>query len=409
MTSPSIEIVVIGDEILNGTVVDSNSAWLGARAEQLGAPVRWRQVVPDVIEEIVSALELARSRADVVITSGGLGPTVDDRTAEAVARFLGVELKYHADALAQISARRARSGRMLGEIDKKQAFLPATAQVLENIVGTAPAFAFESQDTWFVSLPGVPREWKALCDRYVLPELSARAGTAPVSRTWKFYGYTESVLATRISELDVDGVELHYRPHFPEIHLTAVTIEEARMDAFDSVLTAAVGHRCFGGADATFAGAVVAGLARRGWTVATAESCTGGLIAQMITSVSGSSDVFGWGFVSYANEAKTGMLGVDPGLLAEHGAVSRAVVEAMAMGVREHGHADIGVAVSGIAGPGGGSADKPVGTIHFAVASPHGVEHKQLQLPFDRERNRVVTAYSALALTTKHVMRPEGA
>ncbi len=401
-----VEMIVIGDEILNGTVTDTNGAWVGRQAAALGAVISRRQVVPDIIADIVDAMRLsARSSADLVVLSGGLGPTQDDLTAQAAAAFLGVDVVLHREALDQVQARRLRSGRAVGALDEKQAWLPAGATVLENPVGTAPAFCIAFEGTTFIALPGVPRELHELMRLYVLPRIAAGLESAPAVDTWKFFGVTESELATQVNTLDTAGLELHYRAHFPEIHVTAVAPDPARVARFGSALTALLGHRYFGGADAEFPAVINAALAARGFTVATAESCTGGLVGQMITSVPGSSAVYEYGVIAYANSVKRDVLGVPQALLDEHGAVSQPVVEAMAAGVRERAKATFGIAVSGIAGPGGGTADKPVGTVHIAVADPEGVQHRRLSFPFERERTRVLAAYAALSLIHKDLHR----
>lgn len=399
-----LEVITIGDELLNGTVVDTNSAWIGRRVAELGGLVRRRQVVADRIDDIVAAMRLATGQVPLVITSGGLGPTLDDLTAEAFATFLAGPLALSDEALAQVGAWREERGRPLREIDKKQALMPPGASVLHNTVGTAPAFSIEHGGTTFLALPGVPRELKTLFGLYVEPRVKAGVERVPLTRTWKFYGVTESGLADAVAGLDTTGHELHYRAHFPEIHLTSVAREQADMDRLHAQLMGAASHRYFGTGDADFAGTVNDTLRAGGFTVATAESCTGGLVAQMITSAPGSSEVFNLGWVTYANAAKMSQLGVAAELLEAHGAVSQEVAMAMAAGARERAGATFGVATSGVAGPGGGSDGKPVGTVHVAVATPDQVHHRRFQFPFDRERNRVVTAYTALALVRKYAL-----
>jgi len=225
----------------------------------------------------------------------------------------------------------------------------------------------------------------------------------PCTATWKFFGVTESEVAIAVGALDTTGLELHYRAHFPEIHLTVQGSAEAPIAALRSGLMATLGKRYFGEGDTRFVSAINDGLRAAGRTVATAESCTGGLIAQLITSEAGSSDVFGTGLVTYSNAAKTALLGVPPELIERHGAVSKEVVCAMATGVRTLAASTYGVAVSGIAGPGGGTPDKPVGTIEVAVATPERVRHRHFQFPFDRERNRLLTAYAALDLVRREI------
>jgi nicotinamide-nucleotide amidase len=396
-----VEILVIGDELLNGTVTDTNSAWLGQRLAELGVRVRRRQVVVDTIDAIADALRLATRDADLVITSGGLGPTGDDLTADAGAAFLGVDLVVDEQAMRWIQAWRDRSGRMLGDIDGRQARLPAGATALENPVGTAPAFEYQAGDCRVISLPGVPRELRTLAGLYVLPWLAERVDVVPSVRTWKFFGPTESQLAVLVESLDTTGIDMHYRAHFPEIHLTALAADPARLDVFERDLMSRAGKHYFGGAGVELAAVVNQELAQSGLRIATAESCTGGLIAQLITSVPGSSAVFDHGVVAYANTVKEQVLGVPAELLAEYGAVSEPVVRAMAEGIRRISGSDIGVATSGIAGPGGGTPEKPVGTVHLAVSGPNGTTHRQFVYPFDRERVRKVSAWAALALVRR--------
>ena len=403
----TLEIIAIGDELLNGLVEDTNSSWLGRRVGRLGVEVRWRQVVADRPDDIVSALLLAAGRSSFCVVGGGLGPTVDDRTAEAVGRLLGEELVLREEAVQLLQAHRARAGRLVSALDEKQARLPASVQVLPNPVGTAPAFAFRHGDCRFFCFPGVPRELKKLCETVLVAELEAASEEVPCGATWRFFGKTEAELASRVAALDTEGITLHFRPTFPEIHLWVSASGPDRLARFRVDLDEAVGRWCYAEGSVSFAQAVVSALASRGWTLATAESCTGGLIAQMITSVSGSSDVFGFGAVTYANEAKRDVLGVSEALLEQHGAVSEPVVVAMAEGARRWSGATLGVAVSGIAGPGGGSADKPVGTIHLALATPDLTKHRLLHLPFDRERNRTLTAYAALEMVRRICRLPE--
>jgi nicotinamide-nucleotide amidase len=216
---------------------------------------------------------------------------------------------------------------------------------------------------------------------------------------------TESGLAEYVDSLHTAGLELHYRAHFPEIHLTAVGSDSQTLDALDGHLRDRFSLKHFGGADAHFPAVVNDVLRKRNWTLATAESCTGGLISQLITSVAGSSDVFEYGAVTYGNTAKSVALGVPADLIATHGAVSQPVAEKMAMGARDRACADVGLAVTGIAGPGGGTEEKPVGTVHLAVASEDGITHRKLFYPYDRARIRLITAYTALLLVRKICMR----
>jgi nicotinamide-nucleotide amidase len=405
--SLTVELIIIGDELLNGTIVDRNSAWFGRQLHEKGIAVSYRQTVPDVVSDIVAAMRIAAQRSDVVVTSGGLGPTVDDLTALAAATYLDEPLIENELALASIKARREAVGRVLQDTDRKQANLPESATVLSNPVGTAPGFLIESQGTHFFHLPGVPHEFKALSERDILPFIESNQSSRAVSQTWKCVGITESNLATMVNELPTEELELHYRAHFPEIHLTVIAKSQAVLDQFSSLFESRVGLRIFGTGNDEFPAVVVSALREREWTVASAESCTGGLIAKLVTDVPGSSSVFGTGFVTYSNEAKTDWLGIPAATLTTHGAVSKETVTAMASAARTLTGATLGIATSGIAGPGGATPSKPVGSIHIALASAKRVRHRFIQLPFDRERNRLATAYTALELIRKHCIEAE--
>ena len=404
-----VEMIAVGDELLNGTIDDTNASWLGDRLRRLGVTVARRQVVPDRVDAIAASLRLATGDADLVVVCGGLGPTVDDRTAEAAAAFAGRPVVLHEEALAQIDARFAAAGRTRRPLDVKQARLPEGAEVLENPVGTAPAFRLRLPErepgrdpapprTEVIFLPGVPSEFRTLAERYVLPGLQARLERVPCEATWKFFGLRESDLAAVVDSLDTEGLEIHYRAHFPEIHLRAEADTPVALDRLGRAVLERCADQWFGGEEARFAATVNEALRQRGWTMAAAESCTGGQIAAMVTEEPGASDVFLLSVVSYANSAKRDLLGVPEALLSEHGAVSRPVVEAMARGARERSGATLGLAVSGIAGPGGGSAEKPVGTVHFALATEKGVTHRHHRFPWDRARTRTVAAYVGLAM-----------
>ncbi len=400
--TPRIEQIAIGDELLDGRVVDENSAWLGRELALLGVEVQQRQVVADRTEDIVGAFRLAAARADLVVVSGGLGPTSDDLTAEASAAFIGEPLALHPDALEHVRSRKVAAGRTPRPIDEKQALLPKSATVRENRAGIAPAFEVQSGGVVFIHLPGVPREYRAICEDHVLPLVRSRLERAPVSRTWKFFGVTETEVAERAAEVLTDGAVVHYRAHFPEIHLSVVSHDVAVIDRMEGHLRASIWRHYFGDHTATFAGAVVEALAAAGQTVATAESCTGGLIGQLLTSVPGSSAVYVGGAVSYSNALKSTLLGVPAELIEAHGAVSEPVARAMAEGARALG-ATWGIGTTGIAGPGGGSAEKPVGTVHLAVAGPEGTHHRALRLPFDRDRNRLAFSFGALDMLRRRL------
>jgi nicotinamide-nucleotide amidase len=352
----------------------------------------------------------------VVLVSGGLGPTDDDRTREAIAAVAGVELVQHDDALVTLKERFARAGYTYTPNNARQAHLPRGATLLPNSEGTAPGFVLRIGSCQVLALPGVPHELKAMFDGVAAPMLLERtelALTPALIRSLNLFGLGESQIDHRLADLLASvppgpcEVSVHYRATFPEVKVVLV-VRPGRTCApgaarellarLEEEARARLGPYVYGADSTTFSDAVVAALRAAAATVALAESCTGGQIGDLITSAPGSSDVFHLGVVSYHNAIKERILGVPGEILRTVGAVSRECVEAMARGVRELAGATYGVATSGIAGPGGGSADKPVGTVHFAVAGPHGVRHVPRLFPFDRGRVKRIAAHVALHL-----------
>ncbi|MCC6711939.1 MAG: competence/damage-inducible protein A [Candidatus Dadabacteria bacterium] len=401
----TIEIITTGDELMTGLTADGNFFWAGDILASRGLEAAYHTTVGDYMERIIEAFGIARGRADAVIVSGGLGPTDDDLTAEAAARFLGTGLELNREALASIEARYRKRGRVMTEINRKQACLPKGCTVLVNEWGTAPGWRSESEGTVFYFLPGVPRDFRAMMEAYVLPGLERAAAGRPAAKTRlvRTFGLPESGVAERLAGMEREGVRLGYRAHFPEVHLR-VTAYGASADAAESLLaemtddiTARLAGYVFSVNGETME-EVLGGLLReRGLTLATAESCTGGLIAHRVTNIPGSSEYFLEGVVSYSNEAKEKILGVPHDALVEHGAVSGPVVEAMARGVRKLAGSDIGVAVSGIAGPGGGTPEKPVGTVYIGTDSAsHGAGSERFLFFGTREEIKLATSSRAI-------------
>jgi nicotinamide-nucleotide amidase len=399
--SYDLEILTIGDEILNGTIADTNAQWLCDQFRGINAPVRWKQTVSDHVDDICDALTLATGRADMVIVGGGLGGTSDDRSTEAAGAVLGEPLVHRSDELALVEEKRARFGLPLHPTDDKIVTLPESAQSLSNRTGLAPGFQILLNNVPVFFLPGVPREWRTMSKEHLLPFVQKHTDVRTIERTWKFFGYTESELATLAQPLSRPSVTLHFRAHFPEIHLRATANDVTTLDAFEETLLSQTRSRYFGDAHASFPGAVNHALRTRGWTVATAESCTGGMVSQLLTSEPGASDVFVYGAVTYANSAKQEVLQIDEHLLLTHGAVSEPVVRAMASHVRTQAKSTLGVAVSGVAGPSGGTHDKPVGTVHMALCTPDTLIHRCHQFPGNREWIRTLAAYTALDMVRK--------
>lgn len=403
-----VELVIIGNELLNGDLADTNTSRLARWLRLQGLSVAAAHVVPDELDAIVGAFERAASRARLVLVSGGLGPTSDDLTMEAAARFVDAPLVQDAPTLTRLRARFAARGFPFTANNARQALAPRGATVLDNPVGTAPCvrLAAPSGATFFF-FPGVPHELERLVADHLAPWLGALDVARPYrSATLKTFGKTESQVAERLEGLPRDPrLHVAYRAHFPEIRVSFHT-DEADPVAAEALLAAtsawardALGEIVYAEDDGvTFVDAVAGRLLARGDTLATAESCTGGMIGAMCTDVPGASAWFLEGAITYANAAKVRTLGVPAELIEAHGAVSEPVARAMAAGIRDRAGATWGLATTGVAGPGGGTADKPVGTVHFALAGPNGLTHVMRRLPFDRDRNRVVSAWFGLDL-----------
>jgi len=403
--TPIVEILSTGDELLTGQVVDTNSAWLMDRLWDLGVMVRRKVLVGDDRGDLLAALREGCGRADLVIMSGGMGPTEDDLTAECVAAVLDVPLELHAPSLAAIEARFRSFGRTMTPNNAKQARLPRGAEVHPNRFGTAPGFSVRVGRARLTCLPGVPSEFKGLCEEAVLPRLAAELGAVPTARVLKLFGVPESHADQAMRPVMDDpanrGVRFGYRAHFPEVHLkwsVSGPDAEPRAAAIETAVRALFGEAVWGAGKEELADLVVARLAGRGERVALAESCTGGLLAERLTSVPGASAVLDLGVVAYADEVKSGLLGVPAGLLATHGAVSEPVARSMAEGARRLGRADWGLGITGIAGPSGGTPEKPVGTVHLALAGPPGTQALARHFRGDRERVRRFAAWEALDL-----------
>jgi nicotinamide-nucleotide amidase len=394
------EVLTIGDELMRGEILDSNKSFLSERLLSLEVETRWHTSVADDPSDMRDAFRRAGERSEVVLVSGGLGPTRDDLTIEVLAETFGRKLVLDEPSLAGIRAFFQRFGREMAPNNAKQAYFPEGAEVLPNPVGTAPGCLLEQGDALFFCMPGVPRELKLMMDEQVLPRVAARRGGGGVvrARLLRTFGMGESNLDEMLRDVTTGEVTVGFRTAFPDnyIRLVARGDDEAEADqrlgrAYESVRER-LGALIYGEGEQTLEDAVGALLRRRGRTVAVAESCSGGLLAQRFTSVPGASDYFVGGVVAYANETKTALLGVPEDLLEEHGAVSEPVARAMAEGVRERLAADFGLSTTGISGPAGGSEAKPVGLVCVALAHAEGTEAGEFEFPFDRERHRQITS-----------------
>lgn len=414
----TVEIVTIGDELNRGEITDTNSSWLAERLTALGAHVRWRTSVTDDPADLTAALRQAAARAELVVSSGGLGPTDDDRTVDVVAALAGVAPLQDPAHEHKMRARFAERGFRMTPNNVRQVRVPAGADVLPNRTGLAPGFAVRLGGAELCVLPGVPREMKPMFDGFVAPRVTARVGGArPARRTWRVAGMGESHVDHALAGL-LDGIPdatLHFRIAYPENLVTVVVrrADEAEaaavLDRLDAEVRARLGDHVYGTGDATLAAVVGQRLAAVGATLAVAESCTGGLVGELLTAAPGASRYFVGGVISYANELKRDLLGVRPETLEAHGAVSEPTVIEMADGVRRVTGATWAIAVSGIAGPDGGTPDKPVGTVFIAVTAEGRREVRKLFWPTERELVRQLAAHAALHLLLKALSTPAAA
>lgn len=383
------EVISVGTELLLGQIVDTDAAYLSRLLPQFGIDLHYRVTVGDNESRLADALRLALSRADLVFTIGGLGPTMDDLTKETVAGVLGDEMVLHEESAERMRTFFAARGIDMPESNLKQALVPRRGRVLSNPLGTAPGAAFEADDKVVIVLPGPPREFIEMVDSQVAPYLRERVGEGAGvirSRVLRIAGLGESSVADMVSDL-LGGSNPTVAPlaSLGEVHLRITakapnTAEaDAMIDEMDGKLSAILGNSIFGRDDEALERVVVRMLTERGLKLALAESCTGGLIANRITDVSGSSATLVVGFVAYSNQAKKEILGLDEQLLIEYGAVSEQTARAMAEGARRVSGADVAVSVTGIAGPTGETAAKPVGLVYMALSAADGTiafEHR---------------------------------
>lgn len=400
MKSVRVELINTGTEILLGSIVNTNAAWLGNRLFEAGFRVERQTVVPDGYA-INEAMRESAGRADIVIVSGGLGPTSDDVTREALCDVCGVDMHRDEQAAEGLKAYFQRQGLSVAECNFRQAMVPDGAAVLENPNGTAPGLVMPAGDRMpmFILLPGPPSELRPMVERSVIPLLEGMIdGDIPCLRVFRLVGIGESDLQDLVdtSLHQVQGLEVAYCARIGEVDVRLVGNETALKQGEARLLTLA-GTYVLRPLGATLEQAVVSHLAAQGLKAAVAESCTGGLIAKRITDVPGSSRVFEFGWVTYADRAKTEMLGVPAEVLERHGAVSQPVVAAMAEGALARSGADAAVAVSGVAGPGGGTPEKPVGTVWLAWAFRNGETVTEMMFyPRDRESFRQMVSQKAL-------------
>lgn len=400
------EILSIGTELLLGQIVDTNAAYLSRVLSALGIVVYHKSTVGDNAPRIEEALRLAASRADLILTSGGIGPTQDDLTKECIAAVFDEPLVMDDAALAQLEVFFSRRRVPMPESNRKQALIYGSGRMIPNPNGTAPGALLEKNGKIVISMPGPPREMVPMVEDHVAPLLTERlAGERSVlrSRVLRFVGIGESILEERVQDLLVStNPTLAPLAHPGEVHLRLTArapdpeTAEALIAPMEREIRERVREYLFGVDDESLEEAVLAALRKRGQTLAVAESCTGGLLGARLTNVPGASDVFLGGVISYSNAAKQELLGVPAAILEQHGAVSAETARAMAAGARRALKADVGLAITGVAGPGGGSAEKPVGLVYVAIA--HDGEARSLKQQYIGQRADVRTRAVQAAL-----------
>ena len=384
MTKNGVEILCVGTELLLGDILNGNARWLAQKLADLGLPHYRQTVVGDNTDRLMAAVREAAGRCRILITTGGLGPTPDDLTTAALAAAFDTPLEERPELWQEIQAKLSAGGRAVASINRSQALLPIDADVLPNPLGSAPGMIWSPcPDFTILTFPGVPSEMRSMWVETAEPWLRQNGGasSAFVSRRLHFTGIGESDLAEQVGDL-FDSVNPTVAPYAAlgdvTLRLTASGSSpvqaEALLNPMEEQLLEHTGRFCYGRDDDTLAAVVLRLLGDAGQTLAVAESCTGGALGAALTSVAGSSAVFAGGVIAYSNAVKQQLLGVPEALLDQHGAVSEPVAKAMAEGLRSRLHCDWGIAISGVAGPGGGTVEKPVGMVCLALAGPEGCD-----------------------------------
>ncbi len=412
------EIISIGDELLIGQTINTNVAWMAQELNKIGIDVYQTTVISDDKDHIITAINEAGNRVELVLITGGLGPTKDDITKTTLTEYFNTKLVEDQEILEGIKERLKARNLEMNELNRKQALVPENAMIFRNYWGTAPGMWFEDRGVVFVSLPGVPAEMKGLMTKYIIPAITDKfKPPVIIHETILTMGTIEARLAEILSEFEdslPDVIKLAYLPSTPiiKLRLTAKGSDEKvlreLLDNQISKLYKVIPDLIFGKESETLEQIVGKMLRERGQTISTAESCTGGNISRLITSIPGSSDYYIGSIVSYADRIKTDTLNVNPDLIKEQGAVSKDVVIQMAKSVKEKFQTDYSIAVSGIAGPDGGSDEKPVGTTHIAIGTPGSVVSYKFTFGSERDINIHRASLTALNLLRKIILKDKG-
>jgi competence/damage-inducible protein CinA-like protein len=406
------EIIAVGSELLTPFRQDTNSLYLTGKLNSLGIEVRFKTVVGDDRERLAATLRLALTRSDLVILTGGLGPTEDDLSREVAAEVLERPLREVAEIRQRIEERLKRLGRSMAANNLRQAMVPEGADWLRNDRGTAPGLWMDQQGAIVVLLPGPPGELEAMFEASCLPRLESRSGGARLrTRVYKVVGLPESEVDQRIAPLykpyqnpvttilsTLGTIEVHLRAHGASDQEAETLLSE-----LGDKIEFALGDHIFSSRGETLEEVVGMYLVLKQKTVAVAESCTGGLVAERLTRIPGSSGFFLGGVVCYSNEVKTHFVGVPVEMIAAHGAVSKPVAQALAEGIRRRAASSLGLGITGIAGPSGGTAEKPVGLVFVALADDRSTEVRQFRFPGERERVRMWSSVAALEMIRRRI------
>ena len=409
-----VHILSIGDEILIGQITNTNSSWMARLLNNNSIRVQGISTVSDQHEEIIEGIKTAFLKSDVILMTGGLGPTKDDVTKKAIADYYGVGLVFSSPTYERILKMFEQWGRKTTDAHREQCYMPQNTVLLFNKLGTAPGMWFDEAGKVLVAMPGIPYEMEYLMEHQVLPKLLERFPRSPIAhRTIQTVGEGESRIAERIAKFEDNlppYIKLAYLPNMGRVRLRLTafgdnqTTIEAALDEKVQELVPLIDDLIFGHGDISLEAAIGQLLQTRNLTIATAESCTGGYLAHQITSVAGSSAYYMGSVIAYSNDVKINQLNVRPATLKEHGAVSEATVREMVAGLLQLIPADIGIAISGVAGPDGGTPEKPVGTIWLAIGNQEQIYSRKLQLGKDRLRNIQFTSINALNFIREWVL-----
>ncbi|MCG8498826.1 MAG: competence/damage-inducible protein A [Firmicutes bacterium] len=406
------EIIAVGTELLLGQIVNTNAQFLSLQLSQLGIDVYFQTVVGDNHNRLKDTFQHALNRSDIVIFTGGLGPTKDDLTKETIAEILALPLELHEESLQRIKGFFKSIHRQMSHNNEKQAYLPKGCTVLQNDYGTAPGCLIEKDGKIVVMLPGPPREMKPMFNNYVFPIIRSETSDIIYSKVLRIFGIGESSLEEELADIIETQSNPTIAPYAKEGEVTLrITAkceneEEAqeRIQQVEQKIRQRLGITVYGEGEESLEEVVSNLLIQKGVTIAAAESCTGGLLAEKLSRTPGISSCFNRGMITYSNESKVELLGVSQETLNQYGAVSEQTALEMAKGVRERSKVDVGISITGIAGPGGGSTEKPVGLVYVAMATEHKCWCQTLRLAGNRERIRNMTSMRALDMIRRYLI-----